>query len=323
MIHRIQTGVAGFVTPYKECPSRLYTTLDTMNYILYCPAISFLVLSLAGCGLFPKTVKVGSKNTTAQMIVGEITAQHLESKSTFQIVRRLGMGNTALVHQATLSRDVDIYPEDTGTAIAAMLKENPIQDPESQWERIRNEYDRIYGLRVLRPLGAGNSSVAVVSEALANKENLTNLSSAVESKVQWRIGVTEDFAERTDGLSTFGSRYKMQQKEAARTMDATALYQALRDRQVDMILGGESDGMLATPGLRLLADDKHIFAPGQLCLLARRDTLESTAGLEAALSQLSGKLSTEALRLMGKEVEVDKRPLADVARDFLKKAGLH
>ena len=293
-----------------------------MNSIFSRLSVLLLASSLFGCGLFPKTVKVGSKNTTAQMIVGEIAAQHLETKSIFQIVRRIGMGNSALVHQATLSRDVDIYPEDTGTAIAAMLKENAIQDPESQFERVRSEYDRLYGLRVLRPLGVGSAPVAVVSEALAVKENLTNLSSAAQSKVQWRIGITEDFAQRTDGLSALMSRYKLQQKEAARTMEPTSFYQALHDRQVEMVLGAESDGMLSTPGLRILEDDKHIFAPGQLCLLARRDTLESTPGLEAALSQLSGKISTAVLRAMGKEVEVDKRPIADVARDFLKKAGL-
>jgi glycine betaine/choline ABC-type transport system substrate-binding protein len=284
-------------------------------------SISILALALGGCGLFPKTVKVGSKNTTAQMVIGEITAQHLEAKS-FKVLRRIGMGNTALVHQATLSRDLDIYPEDTGTAIAAMLKENPIQDQQAQLERVRNEYDRLFGLRVTPPLGAVNGPVAVVLESLGAKHNLTGLRSAVESRVQWRIGVTEEFSSRMDGLSAFSSSYRMQQKEAVRTMEPLALYQALQDGQLDMVIGNEADGQLGLPNIRVLTDDNKVFAPGPVCLLARRDTLEGAPGLENALNQLSGKLSTAALRTMGKQVEIDKRPLEDVAREFLKKAGL-
>ena len=294
---------------------------EPMNQFLFRLSLPILLLALSGCGLFPKTVKVGSKNITAQMIVAEIAAQHLETKG-MKIVRRIGMGNAAIVHQATLSGDLDIYPDDTGTAIAAMLKETPIQDADAQYERVRNEYDRLYGLRVIKPLGASNAPVVVVSEALAVKEGIANLSDSVENKKAWRLGITEEFSGRTDGMQTFSSTYRLQQKEAARILEAAVLYTALQDNQLDMIIGGESDGMLGTKGLRILTDDKKIFAPGQLCLLARRDTVASVPGLEDALTQLSGKISTTALREMGKAVEVDKRPLGDVARDFLKQAGL-
>jgi len=299
----------------------LCARFEPMNQFLFRLSLPIVLLALSGCGLFPKTVKVGSKNITAQMIIAEIAAQHLESKG-MKIVRRIGMGNAAIVHQATLSGDIDIYPDDTGTAIAAMLKESPIQDADSLYERVRNEYDRLYGLRVMKPLGASNASVAVISEVLAAKEGITNLSSAVENKKAWRLGTTEEFAGRTDGIQTFSSSYRLKQKEAARMLEASVLYTALQDNQLDMIVGGESDGMLATKGFRILSDDKKIFAPGQLCLLARRDTAAGVPGLEGALTQLSGKISTAALREMGKAVEVDKRPLGDVARDFLKQTGL-
>ena len=238
--------------------SRCVLAFEPMNQLLFRLSLPIVLLTLSGCGLFPKTVKVGSKNITAQMIIAEITAQHLESKG-MKIVRRIGMGNAAIVHQATLSGDIDIYPDDTGTAIAAMLKESPIQDADSLYERVRNEYDRLYGLRVIKPLGASNASVAVVSEVLAAKEGITNLSSAVENKKAWRLGTTEEFAGRTDGIQTFSSSYRLQQKEAARMLEASVLYTALQDNQLDMIVGGESDGMLATKGFRILSDDKKIF----------------------------------------------------------------
>jgi osmoprotectant transport system substrate-binding protein len=280
-----------------------------------------LALTLSSCGLFPKTIKVGSKNIQSQMILSEIAAQHLENKG-IKVVRRIGMGNAAIVHQATLSGDLDIYPDDTGTAIAAMLKENPIQDTDAEWERVRAEYDRLYGLRLMKPVGAGNAAVAIVSEVLAAKEGIANLSAAVDSKVQWRIGITEEFSGRTDGLQAFSSRYRLIQKEAPRVAEASALYTSLQDGQLDMVIGAESDGMLGSKNWRILPDDKKVFAPGQLCFLARRDTLGAAPGLEEALNQLSGKISTTALREMGRQIEVEKRPLADVAAAFLKTSGI-
>jgi osmoprotectant transport system substrate-binding protein len=283
--------------------------------------ISLLALSLSGCGLFPKTVKVGSKNSATQMVIAEIAAQHLESKG-FKVVRRIGMGNTAIVHQATLGGDIDIYPEDTGTALAAMLKENPIPDLDAQYERVRNEYERLYGLRVIKPIGASNRPVALVSETLAAKEKLNTLSEAAASPVLWRIGSPEEFSIRPDGMQGLSSRYRLQQKEALRLMEAPNLYQALQDGQLDMIVVNESDGILGSKGVRALQDDKGLFTPGQLCLLARKDTLSAVPSLEGALSALSGKVPTEALRALNKQVELDKRSVADVAAEFLKSAGL-
>ena len=55
----------------------------------------------------------------------------------------------------------------------------------------------------------------------------------------------------------------------------------------------------------------------QAALAVRGVALELRPGLRPALAELSGKISTEAMRKMNYEVDGQHRAVRDVARDFL------
>ena len=80
-----------------------------------------LALASAGCNREAR-VRVGSKNFTEQLILGEIVAQHLENRLHGHVSRRLDLGGTLLAQQAIETGDIDVYPEYTGTALTAVLK---------------------------------------------------------------------------------------------------------------------------------------------------------------------------------------------------------
>ena len=73
----------------------------------------------AGRGLFARArvSRVGSKNFSEQLVLGEIVAQHLENRLHGHVSRRLDLGGTLLAQQAMVSGDIDVYPEYTGTAL--------------------------------------------------------------------------------------------------------------------------------------------------------------------------------------------------------------
>lgn len=282
-----------------------------------------LSLLLVGCGnLFPKTIKVGSKNSTEQIILGEILAQAIEKKTAFKVERRLGLGDTAILHQAAIARDVDVFAEDTTSAIAVILKENVIMDATALHERVRNEYGRLYRFQVSKPVGATAATVMAVPKALVEKERLTDLSTAAASKVGWKIGMTEDFATRKEGFTNLSTNYRLTLAVGPRTMDPTSLFQALTESQVNMASALETDGMLADPAIATLADDKRIFPPTQICLITRAEALQSFAGLDGVLNQFAGKVTTDELRRMGYDALKNKRPPAAIAADFLARTGL-
>lgn len=277
----------------------------------------------SSCMFFPKSVRVGSKNTLEQTLLGEIIAQHLEKRTSFKVVRRLAFGNATVLNQAAFGKEIDVFPEDTATAIAVLVNEASVMDPVALRERVRTEYERMFGLAVSQPLGPSVRARLVVKKELAQKEGLTDISTAAASKVRWRFGITEDFSGRRDGMPLLNASYKFSHLAAAPTnFEAGALYPTLRDGHADIITGTESDALATDPDFQPLIDDKKIFPPAQICIVSRMDALKNVPGLKEAIDQLIGKMSTEQLRAMNKSALIDKKPLADVAREFLSQAGL-
>ena len=80
-------------------------------------------------------IRVGSKNFTEQIILGELLAQQLEGATGLKVERRLNLGGTFICDQALRSGDIDVYVEYTGTADTAVFK-NPVEtDPAKVLER--------------------------------------------------------------------------------------------------------------------------------------------------------------------------------------------
>jgi glycine betaine/choline ABC-type transport system substrate-binding protein len=102
-------------------------------------ALLVLVALTAGGCRRAKTIVVGSKGSTEQMLLGEITAQHLESRLGRKIDRRFNVGGTLIAFQSLQNGDIGVYPEYTGAIETEILKEQPSTDPALVFERARLE----------------------------------------------------------------------------------------------------------------------------------------------------------------------------------------
>lgn len=262
---------------------------------------------------------VGSQNITAQIIVGEIVAQHLEHRLRGKIQRRLGIGSEPVVYQELQSRGISLYPAYTGLIETEILKEQPSSDPGVVWARAHQELSRIAKLELFDPLGYENPPAAVVRAEDA--ASLTTLSEAAAGATKWKIGVSYEFQQRLDGVPAINS-YKLPMAQVIRGMETAELFPALQRGDVTMIVAETTDGRLTTPEYRKLADDRHAFPPYQSCLLVRQDVLATTPQLSESLKELSGKFTTESVSKMSAEVDVEHRKPADVASEFLAQAGL-
>jgi osmoprotectant transport system substrate-binding protein len=100
-------------------------------------------------------------------------------------------------------------------------------------------------------------------------------------------------------------------------MDLGLLYQALKQKQVDMVAGNATDGLIAALGLTVLQDDKGYFPPYEAALAVRGAALAANPMLRGALLELSGKLSTVTMRNLNYQVDGQHRAVRDVAKDFL------
>src|SRR5947208_8728284 len=114
------------------------------------------LLLTAACGR-PARIVVASKNFTEQILLGEILAQQIERRLGVPVERKLNLGGTLLAHQALVSGAIDLYPEYTGTALTAVLKQPVATDPAGVLVTVRSAYARQWRLEWLEPLGFNNT----------------------------------------------------------------------------------------------------------------------------------------------------------------------
>jgi len=274
-------------------------------------------LMLAGCTRRKPSVSVGTKNFTEQLVLGELVAQTLEQHIHTPIERRFYLAGTYICQQAILSGRINVYVEYTGTALAAILKQSANSDSRAVFETVRDEYQRRFQLTVLPSLGFNNSFALAMRGDDARAKGITRLSQLAAFAPKMRLGVGYEFLERADGFNGLAQTYALQFAAPPSVMDLGLLYRALEAKQVDIVAGSNTDGLIAALGLVVLEDDRHYFPPYDAVPIVRTQSLQEIAGLQSALMQLCGSITTEDMRRMNFAVDGSKQDAADVARKFL------
>jgi osmoprotectant transport system substrate-binding protein len=282
------------------------------------------LLALCGCSNSGTNapVRVGSKNFTEQVVIGEIIAQHLEHRLHRPVERSLNLGGTLLAHQALVSHQIDLYPEYTGTALAAILKDSIQTEAATVLSRVKTEYLRRFQVEWLDPLGIDNSFAMVVKGPAARARRLETLTDAAKAPEPWVLGVGYEFEQRMDGLPALERAYRLRWAATPKTMDLGLLYKAIEQGQVTMIAANATDGLLSKMDLKVLRDDQHAFPPYEVCIVARQDAMRETPGLREALAELSGKFTNQKMQDLNFQVDARHRSVAQVVAEFLKQSGL-
>jgi len=269
------------------------------------------------------TIVVGSKNFTEQAILGELLAQHLEARTHLHIERRFFLVGSYICQQALLAGRIDTYVEYTGTALTAILKEPVSTDPAAVSKRVREEYLRRFNLDVLPSLGFNNTFAMVIRGEDARRLGIHTLSEAVPFAGQWRAGFGYEFSERPDGYPGLAAKYGLHFAGEPTIMDLGLMYRALLGKQVDIVAGNSTDGILAARDLTILEDDRHYFPPYEAVPVVRHQTLEQHPEVRAAIEELAGKITDAEMQKMNFAVEGDShQDVAVVAKAFLHDKGI-
>lgn len=261
-------------------------------------------------------IRVGSKNFTEQLILGELAAQAIEARTSLRVERRLNLGGTFICDRAIRAGDIDVYPEYSGTAHAAIFQAGAPGDPGTVFEDVRRRYADA-GLTLLDPLGFENTFAILVRGEDARRLSLSTIEDAAAHAPAWRAGFGYEFLHRADGYPGLAGRYGLRFAAPPRTMDLSLTYRALADRQVDLVAGDATSGLIEAYDLVMLRDNRRYFPPYDAAFVARSATLLAHPELREALGSLSGRISIEDMRRMNHAVDAGRRDPADVAREFL------
>jgi osmoprotectant transport system substrate-binding protein len=281
-----------------------------------------IFLGLTGCSATPgKRIVVGSKNFTEQVILTELLAQQIESKTDLEVDRRSDLGGTFVCHQAITAGQIDAYVEYTGTALTAILKQKPSSDPRKVYQQVQQAYAQKFKLDWTEPLGFNNTFAIVVRGQDAKQLNLQTISQVAKYTPQWQAGFGYEFVERADGYPGLAKTYGLQFARPPKTMDLGLMYRALNDKQVDLVAGNSTDGLIASLDLAVLKDDKHYFPPYEAAPVVRQQTLAQHPELRQALRELGGSISEAEMRHLNYQVDGEHRDVKQVVREFLQSQG--
>jgi len=286
--------------------------------------LSLAVLAVCAAGLtscapsHADRIVVGSKNFTESFILGELIAQQIEAHSNLKVERRFYLAGTYICQQAILAGRIDVYPEYTGTALTAILKQDVGGDRDAVYGRVKSEYERRFGLTLGPSLGFNNTFAMEIRGEDARRLNLKTLSQAAPFAPRWRAGFGYEFMERPDGYPGLAAAYGLHFAEQPRIMDLGLLTRALKERQIDFAAGNATDGLILALDLVALEDDRHYFPPYEAVAVIRQQVVQQHPEVGRALADLAGKISDEEMRQMNYAVDAKHRDTRDVVREFLK-----
>ncbi len=273
-------------------------------------------LALAGCSS-RKRLSIGTKNFTEQLVLGEVLAQLIEAAGISDIERRFYLAGSYICHQAILSGRIDTYVEYTGTALTAILKEHPQAGAAQVFATVKHEYAQRFQLEVFPSLGFNNTFAIAMRGDDARRNGLKTLSDLARAAPHMRMGVGYEFIERKDGFTGLANTYGLRFMEAPRVMDLGLLYRALESRQVDVVAGSNTDGLIAALGLIVLEDDRHYFPPYDAVPIVRPEALRNWPALRDILDVIGGRISANDMRWMNYSVDGEKKDAAEVVHTFL------
>jgi len=284
--------------------------------------LALLVATLSCEPSHANRIVVGSKNFTESFILGELIAQQIEAHTSLKVDRRFYLAGTYICQQAILAGRIDVYPEYTGTALSAVLKQNAQGSKDEVYREVKSEYEQRFGLTLGPAFGFNDTFAMEIRGEEARRLNIRTLSEAAKFTPQWHAGFGYEFMERPDGYNGMVSTYGLRFTEQPRIMDLGLLARALKDRQIDFAGGNATDGLIPAMDLFVLADDKHYFPPYEAVPVIREQTLHQHPEVGSALSQLADKISDTEMQQMNYQVDGQHRDTEEVVREFLKRKQL-
>lgn len=253
-----------------------------------------------------KPMVVASKKFTESVILGEILRLGLKDQGQ-EIRHQRELGATALLWDALLNGDIDLYPEYTGT-----IQEEIFRREFPSVEELRTHLKE-KGIGLSLPLGFNNTYAIGMLEERATALEIKTISD-LRSQPSLRFGWADDFMERKDGWPGIRKTYQLPHTKV-RGIDHDIAYRALVTKDIDVMDLYSTDAEIPYYKIRILEDDRSFFPHYDAVILYR---LDKEKELKPLLDKLTGKITEAEMSEMNRLVKIERKTSTEVAAQFLK-----
>jgi osmoprotectant transport system permease protein len=255
-------------------------------------SLQFLILFAAVFSANAQPTVIGSKKFTESYVLGEIAKRTLNDAG-IPAEHRQGMGGTIILWQALRGRQIDAYPEYTGTIAQEILK----TDRKLSLNEIREALEKV-DVGATEPLGFNNTYALVMRRSEAERLGLHTISD-LRNHPELKIGLTHEFLDRQDGWQPLRARYALPQRDVI-GIDHALGYAALKNGSIDVKDAYSTDAKIAEYDLVTLEDDLQFFPRYDAVFLYR---LSLPAPTITALRKLEGTLDEGRMIRLNAEAE--------------------
>jgi len=273
------------------------------------------------------TIKVGSDGFYEAKLMAEIYAQALEAAG-YKVDRTgIGMGARKVSAPALESGQIDLKPEYIGSGLAFYEPGQQTGDPAANQKALQAVLAaKGGGITVLDYSPAADQNAFVVRKDTADQLKLTKMSDLAAVQGQLKLGVATDCPTNPVCAQALKTAYGIDVSNAIKLSACdTPMVQALKGKTIDVGELCSTQPDIAVNGWVVLADDKQTQPADNIAPLVRDDLLgklADKAGFDAILNAVSAAMDTTTLTDLGKQVSVDNKDIAVVAKAWLQAKGL-
>lgn len=296
-------------------------------------ALGAVVLALIAGACSPggggkPTIKIGSVGFDEARVIGEIYAQALEANG-YTIDRQgIGLGARPIVAPAIESGQIELQPEYIGSRL--VYEGGAATGDSAANAAALQEKLNAKNLTALAYTPGIDTNAFVVRPETATELNLTRMSdtAAVQDQLQW--GLASDCPTNAlcgapgGALSQYG--ITSETIAAATLLNAcdTPMAEALKNGTIDVAELCSTQPDILVNGWVILEDDKHTQPADNVAPIVRNDLLAKVgdrAAFDKILNDVSAQIDTPTMADLYKQVAVDRKDTAEVARVWLTAEG--
>ena len=249
---------------------------------------------------------VGGKGFTEQYVIAGLLAAELR-ESGFDVEQRLGLG-TEIIYSATVNNTVDVYLEYTGTVWANRMKNSHNPGRKVVMHGVTEFVEKVDGMVNVGALGFQNLYALAMRKDRAQELGIETIEDVIPVAHNLVAAGDLEFFGRPEWI-TLRDTYDLDFSDIL-TFDAALMYNALEDRQVDLITAYTSDGRVAAFDLKVLEDPRNAFLPYDGILVASQSASENPTFMRI-IKSLIGQISDEEMREANRIVDVDGGSIMD------------
>ena len=260
------------------------------------------------------TIRVGSKDFTENLVVGEIYSLALENAG--YKVERVPNIASSVIHTSLVNDEIDLYPEYTGTGLLSILKLKLNTDPQEVYNTVKLEYEKQFKLVWLDYSTANDGQGLVIRTEIANKLKIKTISDLQVSANEIRFASQGEFDQREDGIPALEKVYGKFDFKSSKIYDNGLKYQVLSNDEADVAPAYTTEGQLVKEEFILLEDDKKVWPPYNLAPVVKKSILDANPDISNILNKISASLDTSKITALNAEVDVDKKEYEEVAKGY-------